>query len=151
MKDGTFRNASELKDFIKSNKEHKLIADSLIELSVMRKNAFENMNVKVNYPSGLYAMKDGELIETNTRTGNGEYLLIDLNNKDLSGSTVSIPNEIGLWDFEDCDLRDTTLVLNALNIDYKEDTIKAGSEEIKYISYVEKGNVIAKCNMINDN
>jgi len=78
-------------------------------------------------------------------------LTIDYDNTDLQHSRVSLPNEEGFWDFEDCDLEETRTILNGLGIAATAQTYKLEKENLDYVYYKDKGELIFKIEGDNTN
>jgi len=82
---------------------------------------------------------------------------IDLDNTDLQHSRVSLPNEDGLWDFEDCDFETTCKILDGLNIEYKSGQLDCDFDVNDnydcedFILYIDKGELVIKSEVTNYN
>ncbi|WP_075498434.1 hypothetical protein [Moritella viscosa] len=92
-------------------------------------------------------------VEKNRKEG----FTFDLDPTDLLHSRVSLPNEEGLWDFEDCDLETTEKILEGLEVKYFSGNTDLDFEELdiyeceKYISYIDNDNLIFKSEANNTN
>jgi len=98
-----------------------------------------------NKESGSYIIVQDTLISENDFKGDiKKHITIDLNIVDLQLSRVSLPDEEGLWDFEDCDFETTKIVLSDLNIISNTNTYKLENSSINYAVYKDKGEYIFK-------
>ena len=128
----------------------------------------KNENIKLQ--SGLYFVIEKELIPENDylnhykdEIGNDiniikdNNILFELNDKDLQHSTISLPNEIGKWDFEDIDLELTHDILDGLNIKNIRNEfdcnfgINDNYNKEAYLVYKQNDEIIVKTELHNSN